>query len=162
MGAGRSAVRCGALGFVALLALSQASYAETCREDRLHLRGDWGSASFRIDLADTAQERSQGLMFVESMPADKGMLFIYDSPQRAAFWMRNTLIPLDMIFIGPEGVVRKVHHRAKPMDDTSIDGGDGILAVLEINGGYAKRFGIAEGTELRHEAFGQNAVWPCE
>jgi uncharacterized membrane protein (UPF0127 family) len=76
--------------------------------------------------------------------------------------MRNTLIPLDMIFVRPDGVVQHVHAEAVPLDErTRISGGDGILAVLEINGGLAGRLGIAEGTEMRHPAFGPDAAWPC-
>jgi len=132
-----------------------------CRESRVDVRGDWGQAEFRIDLADDDDERAQGLMFVEEMARDKGMLFIYEQPQHATFWMRNTLIPLDMIFIGEDGVVRQIHENAIPMDETVIDGGDGVLAVLEVNAGVVADFGIAPGDVLRHPAFGEDAVWAC-
>lgn len=135
---------------------------QMCRDDSVMLRGDWGQARFTVELANTPQTRSQGLMFRESMPKSAGMLFIYDSPQRATFWMRNTLIPLDMIFTDDTGLVRHVHHNAIPGDETTIDGGDGILTVLEINGGLARAMGIVEGSEMRHPAFAQDsAAWPC-
>ena len=90
------------------------------------------------------------------------MLFIYEEPQLLAFWMRNTLIPLDMIFVDRFGEVQKVHSNAVPLDETPIDGGRDVLAVLEINGGLAARLGIEPGTELRHPAFDQaEAAWPC-
>ena len=106
--------------------------------------------------------RSRGLMHRESMPRSAGMLFVYDKPQPVSFWMRNTLIPLDMIFMDETGVVQRVHDNAVPLDETGIKGGDDIQFVLEINGGLASRLGIVEGAELRHPAIGLNAAWPCE
>lgn len=133
-----------------------------CAQDRVDLRGDWGSAAFTVEIADDDAERSRGLMFVEEMPLGAGMLFVYDTPRPASFWMKNTLIPLDMIFVRPDGVVQHVHSNAIPHDETPIHGGAGVLAVLEINGGLAERMGIAPGSEMRHPAFGDAAAWPCE
>ncbi|MEL6170200.1 MAG: DUF192 domain-containing protein [Pseudomonadota bacterium] len=145
------------------LALSGAHALAACAPDRVDLRGAFGTARFTVELADEPQERSQGLMFRESMPTGAGMLFLYERPQRATFWMRNTLIPLDMIFMDPTGTVTHVHANAVPLDETTIDGGIGVLAVLEINGGLAQAIGIAEGTELRHPSLDQAvAAWPCE
>lgn len=133
-----------------------------CQEDRIDLKGDWGQAQFSIDVADDANERGRGLMFVEEMPAMSGMLFIYESPGSVSFWMKNTLIPLDMIFADINGIVRHVHANAIPHDETPIPGGTDIYAVLEINGGMAGRLGIAPGTVLRHPAFDSaEAAWPC-
>ena len=76
--------------------------------------------------------------------------------------MKNTLIPLDMIFASPEGRVARIHENAVPHDETLIPGGDGIQYVLEINGGLARRLGIGEGAELRHPAMDQGrALWRC-
>ena len=152
-----------------VLSLSLAVFAArdlsaACRDDQVELRGDWGTARFRVALADTAAERAQGLMHVEQMPRMSGMLFVYDRPQSVSFWMENTLIPLDMIFVAADGVVRNVHANAIPLDRTSIPGGsDDIQYVLEVNGGVAADFGIAEGSELRHPAIDQDtAAWPCD
>lgn len=133
-----------------------------CREDTVYLRGDFGTARFSVEVADTGKERARGLMFRESLPRSAGMLFVYGRPTVASFWMKNTLIPLDMIFVDERGVVRKVHARAVPGDLTPILGGDGIKAVLEINGGLAEAMGITAGSEMRHPAFGWGAAWPCE
>lgn len=134
-----------------------------CREDKAEIKGDFGAAQFRVEVADTPAERSKGLMNVPEMPASKGMLFFYEHPQHATFWMKNTLIPLDMIFMDPTGVVTHVHENAVPMDETTIDGGQGVLAVLEINGGLARKIGIAEGDVLRHPDLDQaTAAWPCD
>ena len=133
-----------------------------CREDVVYLRGDWGNARFSVDVADTPDLRSQGLMFVEEMPTMSGMLFVYDREQAVSFWMKNTLIPLDMIFADGDGVVQRVHENAIPGDLTSIPGGWDIQFVLEINGGMADRLGIDEGTEMRHPAItADTAVWAC-
>ncbi len=101
-------------------------------------------------------------MHRESMAASAGMLFIYERPQRATFWMRNTLIPLDMIFLNDEGVITRIHENAVPLDETTIDGGPNVLAVLEINAGLSGALGLSVGDELRHEAMPQNlASWMC-
>ena len=132
-----------------------------CSDDSVGLRGDWGKMRFRVDVADDDAERGQGLMFVRNMDRDKGMLFVWDAPRRAQFWMRNTYIPLDMIFVDEAGVVTHVHHNAVPLDETVIDGGEGVFAVLEINGGLSRSFGIDVGSQLQHPAFGSAAAWPC-
>lgn len=134
-----------------------------CRDDVVELRGPWGQARFTVELAITPEEQARGLMFRESLPRGAGMLFLYDRPSRVSFWMRNTLIPLDMIFVDSAGTVTRVHHEAVPLDETPIPGGDGVLAVLEINGGLARRFGIGAGSELRHPRMPQDrAAWPCD
>jgi uncharacterized membrane protein (UPF0127 family) len=146
------------------LVLSAGHASALCRDDRVELRGDWGSARFRVAIADDPAERAQGLMHVEEMPRLSGMLFVYERPGPVAFWMENTLIPLDMIFVAEDGTVRRVHSNAIPLDRTSIPGGsDDIRYVLEINGGVAEEFGISEGSVLRHPAIPQDmAVWPCD
>lgn len=133
-----------------------------CTPDRVSLSGDRGEVFFSVEIADDPAERSQGLMFRESMPLSSGMLFVYERPQRVSFWMKNTLIPLDMIFLNERGVVEHVHENAVPGDLTPIPGGDNILVVLEINGGLARRLGIEPGTQMRHEVFDPAiAALPC-
>lgn len=137
--------------------------AAECAPDRVDLRGSWGQAMFVVEVADDFAERAQGLMHRESMPRGAGMLFVYEHPQRVAFWMENTLIPLDMIFADETGTVQRVHENAVPLDRTSIPGGDEIQFVLEINGGLSAIFGIDAGTQLRHPAISDAlAAWPCQ
>lgn len=145
---------------VALAFVNTVARAE-CVADRVDLRGSFGEMRFSVEVADDARERARGLMFRESLGTYAGMLFVYDYPQTVAFWMKNTLIPLDMIFVDERGRVAHVHHRAVPGDLTPIPGGNGILAVLEINGGLAERFGIAPGDVMRHPAFTEDPHWPC-
>ena len=133
-----------------------------CREDTVFLKGDFGQARFSVEIADDDAERSLGLMHRTEMASSAGMLFVYPKPQSMSFWMRNTLIELDMLFIDPNGVVQHIHHRAQPLDETPILGGRGLTHVLEINGGLAKQMGIAPGTVVRHPSFLQaEAAWPC-
>lgn len=137
-----------------------------CAPDRVDLQGPWGEMRFQVELVDTPETRARGLMFRENLSPRAGMLFIYEHPQRAAFWMKNTLIPLDMLFFDQTGRLRHLHSNAIPGDLTPIEGGQGILGVLEINGGMAKRLGITPETTpdtvLRHPAFGPQAAWPCD
>ncbi|WP_135447270.1 MULTISPECIES: DUF192 domain-containing protein [Tabrizicola] len=134
-----------------------------CAPDRVDLRWAGGSASFTVELADDPAERARGLMFRERLDPAAGMLFVYETPLRAQFWMKNTLIPLDMIFADAAGRVTRVHANAIPGDLTPIDGGEGVVYVLEINGGLAARLGIAPGAELRHPAIAAaTAAWRCD
>ena len=139
-----------------------AAVAQACVEDKVFLRGEWGTAQFNVELADDPQEQAMGLMHRESLPLSSGMYFVNQRPRPTSFWMRNTLIPLDMLFISAEGVVTRIHHNAVPLDETAIDGGSEVFTVLEINGGLAERLGITEGSEVRHPAHTDwSPVWPC-
>ena len=111
---------------------------------------------------DDAAERSRGLMFRESLPKFEGMLFVYETPQPVAFWMRNTLIPLDMLFFDGGGRLVRIKENAAPHDETPVVGGEAIRYVLEINGGLAAELGIDPGAEIRAPALDQAAAaWPC-
>jgi len=146
----------------ALSVIAGSALAAECQSGRVDLRGGWGQTGFSVEIADDEQERNQGLMFRKSLPRGAGMLFVYDHPQTSAFWMKNTLIPLDIIFLDETGLVTSVHANAVPGDLTPIPGGDRVFAVLEINGGLARRYGISAGTQMRHEIFSRAAaVWPC-
>lgn len=151
-------------GLILVTLISPASVlADTgCDLSEVHLRGDWGTARFTIELADEPDEQAQGLMHRESMPRSSGMLFAYPTPRPTRFWMRNTLIALDMIFIDQSGVVQKVHPNARPLDETPIFGGNEIQYVLEVNAGLSERLGIGPGTQLRHPVIDSElAAWPC-
>lgn len=149
------------LGVLITLGCSTAVLAD-CLDDVVELRGDWGRARFSVEVADTVDERAIGLMNRETLPGSAGMLFVFEGPRQVVFWMKNTLIPLDMLFVDGTGRVTRVHSNAIPHDETPIPGGDNVVAVLEINGGLAKRMGITEGSAMRSPVFAQaTAVWPC-
>ena len=138
-----------------------AAFAD-CRVDSAQLRGDWGEVRFAVEVADDARERQQGLMHRLEMPMGAGMLFVYHQTRVLSFWMKHTLIPLDMIFLDEAGRVVKIHERAIPRDLTSISSDVPARYVLEINGGLARAIGITVGSELRHPSVLQHlAVWPC-
>ena len=161
MGSGNSFKRV-ILALLGVIVAGAAAAAEPCREDMVYLRGPGGEAAFRVEIADTDAERAQGLMHRESLAASAGMLFVYPNPRPVGFWMKNTLIPLDMIFMDATGTVRRIGHEAQPHDERPVMGGSGIQTVLEINGGLARRIGIAEGWEMRHPSVDQDrAAWPC-
>jgi uncharacterized membrane protein (UPF0127 family) len=143
------------------LCLLAAPLWAVCTDDKVTIKGDWGQASFTVDVADDIQERAKGLMFVEAMPTLAGMLFVYDRPQSVSFWMKNTLIPLEMLFAAPDGEILKIHENAVPGDLTPIPGGDGVQMVLEINGGLSRRLGIVAGDVMQHPSFGVDAILPC-
>lgn len=146
-----------------LLAVTGHAQAE-CAADQVDLRGPWGQARFTVELADTDATRAQGLMHRDRLARSAGMLFIFERPDTRSFWMRNTLIPLDMLFIDPSGRVVHIHHEAIPLDETPISSrSSDVLMVLEINGGLSRSMGIAEGSEMRHPRLDQaTALWPCE
>jgi len=105
---------------------------------------------FQVELARTPDEQAQGLMYRKSMAADAGMLFIYAVPREAGFWMKNTYIPLDMLFIEADGRVERIHANAEPQSTAPIEGPSKTKAVLEINGGTAARLGIRPGDHVIH------------
>lgn len=113
-----------------------------------------GPQRFTVELADNDQSRARGMMFRQSMAPDAGMLFDFKQEQMASFWMRNTLIPLDMIFIKADGTILNIHQRAIPRDETGINSTGPVRAVLEVNGGTASRLGIKPGDRVQHAIFG--------
>ncbi len=145
-----------------LFALAGPALAE-CAPDRADIRGPWGQARFSVEIADDAAERAQGLMFRDDLAPMAGMLFIYEAPVRATFWMKDTPLPLDMIFLDPAGRVTRVIANAEPFSRTTRDGGFGVQYVLEIHGGLAARLGIGPGDVLRHPGIAEDAAaWPCD
>jgi uncharacterized protein len=112
-----------------------------------------GEVRFTVELVDTPETRSRGLMFRTELPAGHGMLFDFKEDQHVAFWMRNTLIPLDMVFIDSRGRIARIHERARPHDETAIPSVMPVQAVLEIAGGEARRLGLTVGDTVRHPIF---------
>ena len=148
------------LGAVMLL-LTGAAEAD-CAPGTVELRWTGGQARFSVEVADTAAEREKGLMFRQSMASSAGMLFVYPAPQHAYFWMKNTLIPLDMVFVDATGRVNAVQSDAVPGDLTPIDGGADVAFVLEINAGLSRAMGIAPGAQMRAAEIDQaKALWRC-
>lgn len=132
--------------FFALLPLAACSAAE----ERLILHTDKGAFAFNVEVVDTPEARAQGLMFRESLADDAGMLFDFEEVRPVSFWMQNTLIPLDMIFIAPDGTVETIHVNARPLDTTSISSQVPVQFVLEIPGGRSVEIGLEPGDRVEH------------
>lgn len=108
-----------------------------------------GSAyKFEVEIVSTPATREQGLMFRKSLGANAGMLFLYPEEQAVSFWMKNTLIPLDMLFLKADGRIAHIAHNAVPLDETPIESEAPVKAVLEVNGGTANALGIKEGDRV--------------
>lgn len=145
------------LPFVALLVLAAAfsvwlaagaDQAQLPRQD-LTIQTQTGPRGFLVEVAATPEQQATGLMNRRHLADDQGMLFWFGAPERVvSFWMKNTLIPLDMIFIGADGRVRGVHANAEPGSLQSISSQDAIVATLEIPGGQAAAQGIAAGDSV--------------
>src|SRR5947207_6193580 len=113
-----------------------------------------GPHRFKVELAETPAQMTQGLMFRTSLAPDAGMLFDYKQPIAATMWMRNTLIPLDMLFVDAGGRIVNIHQRAVPQSDDEIAAAAPVRAVIELNGGTASRLGIEPGDRVVHPIFG--------
>ena len=107
--------------------------------------------------ADTDATRAQGLMFVEALDPLQAMIFIYDPPQQVSMWMKNTYVPLDMLFIGADGRIRRIAADTRPQSTDIIPGGDGVRYVLEVRAGTARKLGIAVGDRVSHPAIAANS-----
>lgn len=108
---------------------------------------------FTVEMADTDERRTLGLMHRRAMAADAGMLFDFKRDGPVSMWMRNTLLPLDMLFMDRAGVVRHIHERAVPMSEAIIDSNGPVRAVLELNAGTVQRLGLKIGDRLIHPMF---------
>lgn len=109
-----------------------------------------GVYPFEVEVADEGHERAQGLMYRRNLPQDQGMLFDMEATRQAGFWMRNTFVSLDIIFIGEDGRVRTVAERAEPLSEAVIDSGVPIRFVLELVAGSARRIGLEPGDRVHH------------
>ncbi len=108
---------------------------------------------FEVEVADDATERAQGLMFRETLADNAGMLFLYPAPQEVEFWMKNTPLSLDMVFVRKDGTIARIAERTTPFSEQMISSGEEVSAVLEVKGGMMRQLGIAVGDRLRHPEF---------
>ncbi len=141
--------------FVALASVCVAfgAAAQTGAQSLSRIRMNAGIHNIDAELAQTAEEREIGLMFRTTMGANQGMLFAFERPGQQCFWMKNTLIPLDMLFIAPDGRVVSIARNAQPLSETPIPSGAPALGVLELRGGRADEMGAAPGDRVRERMF---------
>jgi len=140
---------------LAAFAVPATAQAPAVRFDRTPLVIESGGKKhrFTVEIADNDERRTLGLMHRRQMAADAGMLFDFKRDGQVSMWMRNTVLPLDMLFVDRDGIVRKVHERAVPFSETVISSDVPVRAVLELNGGTASRLGLRPGDKLDHPMF---------
>jgi uncharacterized protein len=135
--------------------------AADCEPAQLRIETEGAPASFAVEIADTPEARARGLMFRTDLARDAGMLFLFDRIAPVTFWMKDTPLSLDMIFIGPDGRVCGMIERATPHSLDPRPSNCPTLAVLEVHGGVADDLGVTLGARVSHSAFGEDAAWPC-
>ena len=124
------------------------------RVDKLWLITGVGQEKpIEIEVAEAPKEKELGLMFRTQLADNQGMLFPYDSPREITMWMRNTYIPLDMVFIRADGVVHRIERRAEPLSERVISSQGPVSAVLEMAGGATEKLGLKPGDRVRHPYF---------
>lgn len=145
------------IGSVALLVGRQTSgqgqKLQTFEKNNLAIKTKSGRHEFRIEVARRPRQQAQGLMFRRRMAADAGMLFLYRNSQPASMWMKNTFIPLDLLYIDRTGKIVGFHQRAVPQSLEVITSKQPVSAVLEVNAGTVSRLQIAVGDQVLHRAF---------
>ncbi len=141
---------------IALSALAGSAHAQlqTFTKSKLVIETTKGKFPFDIELALTPAQMEQGLMYRRTLAADAGMLFDYGDPQPIAMWMKNTFIPLDMIFVAKDGKVVDLRERAVPMSLDTIESKVPAKAVIEVNAGTIARLGIHVGDTVHYASFG--------
>jgi uncharacterized membrane protein (UPF0127 family) len=145
--------------FVAVLlaaCLAWSSPAAAADPGTLEIVSKSGVHVFAVELAANNEERARGLMFRKELPEGRGMLFDFQQEQPVSFWMHNTYISLDMIFIGGDGRIVRIAENTEPLSDRLVPSGAPVRAVLEVIAGTARKLGIAPGDRVAHPIFGNN------
>jgi uncharacterized protein len=140
--------------FGLLLAALFVQPSEAMRRETLRLHtAAQGEHVINVEITETDEERAQGLMFRTHMPEKSGMLFFYKTPREITMWMRNTYVPLDMVFIRKDGTVHRVEARTEPLSEAIISSQGDTVACLELAGGEAARLGLKPGDKVDHRLF---------
>ncbi len=140
--------------FFCFLAFSAAAKETLPRTETVVVQTASGATQFQAEIADTAALRERGLMFRRSLDADRAMLFNFGEPRPVAMWMKDTYIPLDMLFIRKDGTVAGFATDTVPQSLDVISVEEAVLGVLEVPAGTAKRIGLKPGDKVRHPMFG--------
>ncbi|MFZ5738075.1 MAG: DUF192 domain-containing protein [Pseudomonadota bacterium] len=143
----------GVAALVAMLCGVAAQRTLAAQMQILEIVGKTGVHVFSVEVATTEKEREVGLMYRKSLPDGQGMLFDFRPEQQVAMWMKNTYIPLDMIFIRGDGTILRIAENTEPMSTRIIASGGPVSGVLEVAGGTAKKLGIAAGDRVAHPLF---------
>jgi uncharacterized membrane protein (UPF0127 family) len=139
--------------FVLLALLMAAGPARLAERQTLEIASKTGVHAFSVEIADTDAEREKGLMFRKELPEGQGMLFDFEHDQEVGFWMQNTYISLDMIFIRGDGSILRIAENTEPLSTRIIPSGGPVRAVLEVIAGTTRKFGIAPGDRVAGSIF---------
>lgn len=152
-----------AVGLVLLLGLLAASPAAdaACSPDRIEFQTEAGVVAFGVEVVDTPESRARGLMFRTEMAADRGMFFVFDRAAQRAFWMKDTPLPLDILFLNRRGVVCSIAVATTPYSLDQIPSRCAAQTVLEVNAGVAAATGVKVGAPARHPAI-EAPAWACD
>lgn len=146
---------CLAFAFVALtMAVAQTGPQPRLRTTTLTVTTATGTHAFTVEMAETPEQKSRGLMFRTTMAPDEGMLFDFRRDEVITMWMQNTILPLDMVFITRDGRVATIAERTTPYSTDTISSQVPVRAVLEVNAGTARRIGLRPGDQVRNVVFG--------
>ncbi len=121
--------------------------------EKMTVKTGQGSFEFEVEIADEGFEQARGLMYRKEMPVRRGMLFDFGTSREVAMWMKNTYLPLDMVFARKDGTVVRIAERTEPLSEATIASGEPVTHVLELNAGVAKMIGLKPGDKLMHRLF---------
>ena len=142
-----------ALSFLSLPLLGPGGSLAAQQLQPLEIATKSGVHIFGVEMAVTPEEQRTGLMYRRELPEKQGMLFDFQREQPTSFWMKNTYVPLDMIFIRADGRILRIAENTVPLSETLVSSGGPVRAVLEVIGGTAKKLGIAAGDRVTHPIF---------
>lgn len=152
-GTSRRGAIAGALLAIGAVLSSAAALAGYGQFEPLRITSRTGPHDFQVEVMRTDQELQQGMMYRRSLAPDRGMLFEFAAEAPQAFWMENTYVPLDMIFIRADGIIHRIEADSEPLSRRSISSGAPVLGVLEVPGGTAARLGIKPGDRVEEAMF---------
>ena len=142
-----SVLRAASLAFAILFFVAPAP-AQTANLQKIDIASKGGTHSFLVEIADNDAERARGLMYRKDLPEGRGMLFDFKREQDVGFWMKNTYIPLDMIFIRADGTIRRIAANTEPLSERTVPSGGPVRYVLEVIGGTGRKLGIEPGDKV--------------
>jgi len=137
----------------ALMLVSAATFAANLPRDVLLVETGSSQYRFEVEVADDPAERAEGLMYRQSLADNAGMLFLYPQPQPVEFWMKNTPLSLDIVFVRADGTIARIAANTTPMSEDRIPSGEPVLAVLEVKAGIMQQLGIVAGDRLRNPKY---------
>lgn len=134
-------------------ALTRAEDAPLTKIEPLTIATETDAFMFTVEIAETEEQRARGLMFRQRLPEDRGMLFDFGAPRQVMMWMKNTYIPLDMLFIREDGTIAYIAENTVPKSLDTIGVAEPVLGVLELAGGVTRKLGIRAGDKVYHRMF---------